>query len=167
MADYYTQGSFAFTCSHAEMALIEEAFQASHDLENGDTPSQPTPEFLAAFPPTSPDDTWSGFVTLFDDPEFPSFGVEFEGGNTLDQPGVSTVSMWSMIDFQPAALAALIHRCCQETVRQAPIGFEFGFSCSRARRDGFGGGWCAVFADRIEIETTRQALSLALEGGIL
>ncbi|AZI37674.1 hypothetical protein NT2_06_02250 [Caenibius tardaugens NBRC 16725] len=167
MADSYTQGSFAFTCSHAEMALIEEAFQASYDLGDGDTPAEPTPEFLMAFPSVAPDDTWSGFLAIFDDPDFPNFGVEFEGGNTLDQPGVSIVSFWSMTDFQPAALGQLIRHCCQDTLRQAPIGFEFAFSCSRARRDEFGGGWCAVFADRIEIETTREVLSRAIEGGIV
>jgi hypothetical protein len=167
MADSYVQGSFAFTCSHAEMALIEEAFQASYDLEGGNTPTEPTPEFIAAFPRVSPGDAWSGFLAIFDDPDFPNFGVEFEGGNTLDQPGVSTVSFRSMTDFQPAALGELIRHCCQGTLRQAPIGFEFAFSCSRARRDEFGGGWCAVFADRIEVETTREALSHAIEGGVL
>lgn len=167
MADCYTQGSFAFTCSHAEMALIEEAFQASYDLGDGDAPTEPTPEFLAAFPPKSPGDPWSGFLAIFDDPDFPSFGVDFEGGNTLDQPGVSTVSFWGMTDFQPDALAALIQRCCQATLLQAPIGFEWALSCSRARIGEFGGGWCAVFADRIEIETTGEALSRAIEGGII
>lgn len=167
MADSYVQGSFAFTCSHAEMALIEEAFQASYDLGDGDTTTEPTPEFLAAFPPKLTDAPWSGFLGIFDDPDFPNFGVEFEGGNTLDQPGVSTVAFWSMTDFQPASLGELIRHCCQDTLRQAPIGFEFAFSCSRARRDEFGGGWCAVFADRIEIETTREALSHAIDGGIL
>ncbi len=167
MADCYIQGSFAFTCTHAEMALIEEAFQASYDIESGDTPTEPTAELLAAFSPTALDDPWSGFLAIFPDPEFPSFGVEFEGGNTLDRPGISTVSFWSMTDFQPAALGALIRHCCQDTLRQAPIGFEFAYSCSRPRRGELGGGWCAVFADRIEIETTREALSLALDGGIL
>lgn len=167
MADCYVQGSFAFTCSHAEMALIEEAFQASYDLGDGDTPTKPTPEFLAAFPPVSSGDPWSGFLAIFPDPDFPNFGVDFEGGNTLDQPGVSTVIFSSTTDFQPDALAALIQRCCRATLRQAPIGFEWALSCSRARIGEFGGGWCAVFADRIEIETTREALSCAIEGGIL
>lgn len=167
MADCYTQGSFAFTCSHAEMALIEEAFQASYDFADGGTPTEPTLEFLAAFPPITSDDPWSGFLAIFDDPDFPSFGVDFEGGSTLDQPDVSSISFLSMTDFQPAALGELIHHCCQDTLRQASIGFEFAFSCSRARRDEFGGGWCAVFADRIEIETTREALSRAIEGGII
>lgn len=167
MADSYVQGSFAFTCTHAEMALIEEAFQASYDLESGGTPTEPTPEFLAAFPPVTPDDPWSGFLSIFDDPDFPSFGVEFEGGNTLDQPGVSMGSFWSMTDFQPAALGEMIRHCCQATLLQAPIGFEWSFSCSKPRRGEFSGGWCAVFADRIEIETTGEALSRAIEAGII
>jgi hypothetical protein len=149
------------------MALIEEAFQASYDLGDGGTPTEPTPEFLAAFPPVSPGDRWSGFLAIFPDPDFPSFGVDFEGDNTLDQPGVSTVIFSSTTDFQPDALAALIQHCCQATLGQAPIGFEWACSCSRARIGESGGGWCAVFADRIEIETTREALSRAIEGEVI
>lgn len=167
MADSYVQGSFAFTCSHTEMALIEEAFQASYDLQDGTPEAGPTPEFLEAFPPTEPDDPWSGFLSIFPDADFPNFGVDFEGGNTLDRPDVSTVVLSSTTDFQPDALAALIQHCCQGTLRQAPIGFEWACSCSRARIGEFSGGWCAVFADRIEIETTGEALSRALEGGII
>jgi hypothetical protein len=167
VAEHYVQGSFAFTCSHAEMALIEEAFQASYDLQDERTPTDLTPEFLAVFPPTSPDDPCSGFLGIFPDCDFPNFGVEFEGGNTREQPSTSTAAFFSMSDFQPEALGELIRHCCQTTLHQAPIGFEFAFSCSRPRRSEFGGGWCAVFADRIEIETTREALSRAMVGGIV
>lgn len=167
MADIYTQGSFAFTCSNAEMALLEEAFQASCDIQHGDEPADPTPEFLAAFPPTEADDPWTGFLAIFPDSQFPSFGVEFEGGNTLEQPDVSTVFLYGMTDFQPDAIAGLIHRCCQDSLRKAPIGFEWACSCSRPRVGHFSGGWCAVFADRIEIETTGEVLSRAMEGGII
>lgn len=167
MADHYIQGSFAFTCSHAEMALIEEALLASYDLQDERTPTDLTPEFLAVFPPTSPDDPCSGFLAIFPDCDFPNFGVEFEGGNTLEQPDISTVAFFSMNDFQPEALGELIRHCCQDTLRTAPIGFEWSVSCSRPRRGEFSGGWCAVFADRIEIETTGEALSRALEGGII
>lgn len=167
MADSYAQGSFAFTCNHAEMALIEEAFQASYDLQDGGSPTDPTPEFLAAFPPVAPDKPWSGFVAIFSDPDFPNFGVDFEGGNTLEQPNVSTVAFFGMIDFQPYALGELIRRCCQDTLRQAPIGFEWACSCSRPRIGEFSGGWCAIFADRIEIENTGEALARAIDGGII
>ncbi|RQW46146.1 hypothetical protein [Novosphingobium sp. LASN5T] len=167
MADSYVQGSFAFTCTNAEMALIEEAFQASCDLEAGGTPADPTPEFLVAFPPGDPADPWSGFLTIFSDPDFPEFGVEFEGGNSLEHPDISTICFYSTTDFQPDALAHLIQHCCQDTLTKAPIGFEWACSCSKPRIGEFGGGWCAVFADRIEIESTREALSQALDGGIL
>lgn len=167
MADSYVQGSFAFSCSHAEMALIEESFQASFDLESGGEPPAPSPEFLRAFPPTAPDAPWSGFLAIFSDPDFPTFGVDFEGGNSAERPEVSTVCFYSTTDFQPDPLAALIQHCCQATLRQAPIGFEWACSSSRPRIGEFGGGWCAVFADRIEIETTGEALSRAIEGGII
>jgi len=165
MADCYVQGSFAFICTHAEMALIEEAFQASYDLEAGDTPGDPTPEFLTAFPPLEPGDPWSGFVAIFPDPDFPNFGVEFEGGSAFDRPEISTVHFYSTTDFQPDALAQLIRHCCQETLRQAPIGFEWAFSCSRPRVGEFGGGACAIFADRVVFETTRAMLERTLADG--
>ena len=167
MADSYVQGSFAISCSNAEMALIEEAFQASYDLRDAGRPAAPSPEFLAAFPPTVPEDPWNGFLDVFPDPEFPDFGVDFEGGNSLDRPGISTIGFWSMTDFQPSALGELIRHCCQDTLRQTPIGFEWAFTCSKARAGEFGGGWCAVFADRVEIESTAEALSQALNGGII
>lgn len=162
MADSYVQGSFAFTCSHAEMALIEEAFQASYDLESGDTPTEPTPEFLAAFPPKSPDDPWSGFLAIFPDPDFPTFGVEFEGGNSAERPEISTVIFYSTTDFQPDPLAALIQHCCQATLREAPIGFEWACSCSKPRIGEFGGGACAIFPDSIVFNNTAQMLERAL-----
>jgi len=162
MADSYVQGSFAFTCTHAELALIEEAFQASFELEAGSTPGEPTPEFLAAFPPTEPDDPWSGFGAIFPDPDFPTFGAEFEGGNSPDRPEVSTAIFYSTTDFQPDALSALIQHCCQNTLRDAPIGFEWACSCSKPRIGEFGGGACAIFADRIVFDNTAQMLQRAM-----
>lgn len=162
MADSYVQGSFAFTCTHAEMALIEEAFQASYDLEGGGTPTEPTPEFLAAFPPATPDDPWSGFLAIFPDPDFPTFGVDFEGGNSPERPEISTVIFYSTTDFQPDPLAALIQHCCQTTLCEAPIGFEWACSCSKARIGEFGGGACAIFPDRIVFNNTAQMLERAL-----
>jgi hypothetical protein len=133
VADCYVQGSFAINCSNMEMALIEEAFQASYDLQTGERPTEPSPEFLAAFPPTKPVEPWSGFLQIFDDPEFPIFGVDFEGGSALERPGISAAAFWSMTDFQPSALGELIRHCCQDTLRHAPIGFEWAYSCSKAR----------------------------------
>ena len=159
MADAYVQGSFSFSCTHAELALIEEAFEASYVFMAEDKPADPSPEFLAAFPSVKLDDPWSGFLAIFADPDFPDFSVEFEAGNSCDRPEVSTVFLYSMTDFQPEALAQLIRHCCQDTLRQAPIGFEWACTCSRPRVGEFGGGACAIFADGIAFKTTSAMLS--------
>ena len=68
----------------------------------------------------------------------------------------------SMDDFDAAAIAVVIQRCCPETLAKGPIGFEWAMTCSKPRIGEFGGGWCAIFADRIEIDATNEALSRAL-----
>lgn len=167
MADYGIQGSFAFTCTNAEMALLEEVFQASDDLMAECDPSAPSLEFLAAFPPSDATDPFNGFPVIFDDRDFPSTGADLEGGNSIEDPTHSTVAIHGGTDFQPYTIAVIIQSCCKETLRAAPIGFEWACSCSKLRTDGFSGGWCAIFADRIEVETTGEALSRALEGGAI
>ena len=74
------------------------------------------------------------------------------------------VCLVSMTDFDPENVAMLIQRCCAETLAKAPIGFEWATVCSRPRIGEFGGGWCAVFTDRIELESTSEPLSRALVG---
>ena len=164
MADSYVQGSFTFSCTHAELALIEEAFEASYAFMAEDTPADPSPEFSAAFPPVKPDDPWSGFLAIFADPDFPDFGVEFEAENPRERPELSTVFVYSTTDFQPDALAQLIRHCCQDTLRQAPIGFEWACSCSRPKVGEFGGGVCAIFADGMVFKTTSAMLGDLLSG---
>lgn len=167
MSETYVQGSFAFTCSHAEMALIEEAILAGDALMEGCEPADPSPEFLTAFPPVATSDRWSGFRAIFSDPLHPSFGVELEGGNSMDDPGVNIVWIYGKADFQPDPIAALIHRCCRDALAKGAIGFEWACSGSSARLDVFGGGWCAIFANRIEFGTTSEALSHAVKDGAL
>lgn len=167
MADTYVQGCFAFSCSPAEMALLEEAFQESYGLGEGYNPDtvNPSPEFLALFP-AAEDDRWAGFRDIFSDRDFPSFGATLTGSNLADPLMVAAI-ITSEIALDPEALAKLIQRCCSASLQHGPIGFEWSVTCSRMRVGEFGGGWCAISHDRIEIETTGEALSAALSGGIL
>src|SRR3546814_2459159 len=55
MADHFIQGSFAFTCSIAEAALIEEAWQLAADLMGDFDPAPISDELLAVFPPSLAD----------------------------------------------------------------------------------------------------------------
>ncbi|MDB5580817.1 MAG: hypothetical protein JWR80_5993 [Bradyrhizobium sp.] len=167
MADIYLQACFSFTCTPAEMVLLEEAFQASYDLGAGLTPSlaTPSPAFLSLFPPTE-DDCWAGFREIFSDPSFPMLGAGLTGSDPVVPPMVTAI-ISTDADFEPEAMAKLIQRCCPAMLANAPIGFEWSVTCSRMRVGEFGGGWCAIFPDRIERETTGESLAAALSGEIL
>lgn len=167
MANNWTQGSFVFRCAAAECALIEEAANAGYALANDDAPESPSAALLAAFPPEDGNDAWSGFRAAFDNPDFPTIGADFLAEHCLDDADARLVCFASMDDFDPAAIATVIQRCWPETLAKAPIGFEWAAVCSRPRIGEFGGGWCVIFADRIEIESTGEALANALGGGIV
>ncbi|MBB6125403.1 hypothetical protein [Sphingobium subterraneum] len=164
MADTWIQGSFAFRCSAAEAALLVQAVDAAHDMCAALGNEPPGPDLLAVFPPTDPGDLWSGFRAAFADPEFPCVGADFSSAGLPDEPENCVICFSSMDDFDPGAIAMLIQRCCQQTLRIAPVGFEWAMTCSKPRIGEIGGGWCAVFADRIAFESTGEALSRALDG---
>ncbi|WP_332812674.1 hypothetical protein [Sphingomonas sp.] len=164
MADIWIQGSFAFRCTAAECALIEEVANAGYALANDDAPDPPSAALLAAFPPDDANARWSGFREAFNDPEFPTIGADFIAETCPDDPSARIVCFASMDDFDAAAIAVVIQRCCPETLAKGPIGFEWAMTCSKPRIGEFGGGWCAIFADRIEIDATNEALSRALAG---
>lgn len=161
MAETFLQASFAFACSHHEMALLEEAFLAAADLACDIEPDPPSPEFRAVFPP-SDDDVWSGFRRLFADPAYPGFGAQIEGGNTIENPDRSDVCIYAATDFDPDAVARVIQRCCAGSLEREPVGFEYSWSCTKPRIGEFGGGWCVVHPERIDSGTTGEALAAAL-----
>ncbi|MBB5686317.1 hypothetical protein [Sphingobium boeckii] len=162
MADYCVQGCFAFRCTSAECALIEEVFDIAARLMNDEDGIAPSAAFLSAFPATSADDRLSGFRSIFSDPQYPEIGAAFDQGVDQVQPTLHEARFWSDTDFQPYPVAEIIRHCCQDTLAKTPVGFAWAQSCSRPRVDGFGGGWCAIFCDRIVIETTSDALAQAL-----
>ena len=162
MADTFLSASFVIRCSNAEMALLEEAFLACANLDAEFDPDDPSPEFLAAFPPTDGGDHWSGLLALFDDPLFPSLGAELSGRNSLEDPAHCTALISGSTDFQPWSVAQIIQRCCRATLALEPLGFEWAVTCSRPRPGEFGGGYCVVFADRVKIQSIGRMLASAL-----
>src|SRR3546814_6544487 len=91
MADHFIQGSFAFTCSIAEAALIEEAWQLAADLMGDFDPAPISDELLAVFPPSLADKPLSGFTTIFDDANFPDFGADIQVENSIEDPKTCSV----------------------------------------------------------------------------
>lgn len=159
MADTYISACFAFPCQLEEWEHLREGFLLAMDLSAGLEPDPPSAEFTALFPPDG-DDKWSGFLDLFDDPDFTDFGADLAGGPDRDGC-VALIS--AERDFQPDPVARLIQRCCQSTLAAAPVGFEWSVTCSRQRVGEFGGGWCVVFPDRIEFERTGEGIRKALQ----
>lgn len=163
MADSFVQGSFAFTCSIEEAALIEEAWQHAAHLSDCFAPGAVSRAFLAIFPARTVDDPLSGFTSIFDDALFPDFGADLQLQHMADSLDGCTANIFSTTDFRPGPIGTLIQRCCQQSLSDRPIGFEWSFSCFRPCIDRFGGGWCVVFADEILHASTREGLSRALE----
>lgn len=162
MADSYGLGSFAFRCLVNEADVLVEAIRALNDIMMEDEPEPPSDAMAAIVPPSRADEPWSGLVDLMPDPDFPGINADYTSEIAPDDPTIAIVCFSSMVDFEPLPIAELIYRCCRETLKVGPVGFEWAATCSRPRLDEFGGGWCVIFADRIEIENTGHALSRAL-----
>jgi len=167
MADIYIQGSFAFTCHADEAELLVQAWDTVMAMRDEVLPDPLCAALIALFPPHVLDDPWSGLLTIFDNPDFPDFGADLQIDVDPDHRDMRIVVICGMTDFQPAPIATLIQRCCALTLAQAPIGFEWAEVCSRPRVGHFSGGWCAIFPDRLEFESTHQALSAALSGDVI
>lgn len=94
------------------------------------------------------------------------------GANRTPTPRRGLIVSYSLGWLKPFELQWLVYppeiarTFSPELAALIGYGFEWAATCSKPRIGEFGGGWCAVFADRIEIETTGEALSQALDGGI-
>jgi len=166
MADSYVQGSFAFRCLRDEASFLDEAITALNAIMQEDEPGPPSQGMAAMMSPTRRDEPWSGLVDRMPDPEFPGINADVTMDSVPDDKDALVVCFSSMSDFDPLAIAEVIRACCPTTLASGPIGFEWASTCSRPRLDEFGGGWCAVFADRIEIENTGRALWRTLRQGM-
>src|SRR3546814_13503535 len=111
MADYWTQGSFAFQCTQAERALLDEAFAAAQLLCRGEDAGEPSSALLAAVPPQAGGPPWGGFVTRFTYPEFPHFGAVLASQAVADDPSCADIVISGSDEFEVEASAAGVPRC--------------------------------------------------------
>ena len=165
MANSYTKAAFVLIVTAVEADLLEKAASAA-DLCNDRGPEDEErqaafadlgPAFAAAFPPDA-GDPFAGFLALFDDPDYPSFGCDIHAGDT-DAAG--RVSVYFGGDqFDPGATAELIRRACPSAL---PCGFEYALDCDRLRAGEFGGGYVVITADRVAYRGSSRGLDRALE----
>ena len=160
MADNFIMASFAFACTANEAELLKSAFDLVADLydDMGDA-AELEPALAASFPPID-QDPFSGLRSIFCDPDYPDLGADIDVGAQED--GTCAVFIYGTTAFQPDPVAILIQRCCPVSLAEAPIAFEWAETCSRPRIDEFGGGYCVIFADDIDIRGTRSLVDEAL-----
>ena len=153
MADYFCQTSFAIAISADEAALIREidpllrvlgdGFAAAPEAEAAY--AHTSAAFQALFPKGDHGDPFLELTSLFDDPTWPTIGVDLEPRPDAERPG--TVALYvSGDDARPFDLAALLQRVCPSAL---PFRFGWAYTCSRPRLDAFGGGYMEVSADGI------------------
>ena len=153
MADYYCQTSFAIAISADEAALLSEidpllrvlgdGFKTAAEAEAAYTDTSSA--FQAMFPKGDHGDPFAELTVLFNDPTWPTLGVDLDIRTNADHP--ETVSLYvSGDDARPIDLAALLQRVCPTAL---PFRFGWAYTCSRPRLDAFGGGYMEVSADGI------------------
>lgn len=102
--------------------------------------AQVAASFRALFPPID-DNPVSGFLAIFNDPDFPTFGTQFVFGDH----NPASISVVGQADqFEPEAVAALFQRIL---TRSRPLIVTWGYDSDRYQPDAFGGGGFRIDAD--------------------
>lgn len=140
MSNCYTNSCFAFIVTAAEAALLREAIELAADLE--DEPDPPaiaelwqhqSDRFRTLFAAIG-DNPISGFLTLFPDADYPTFGTTF----SFDEQNDTTVRVFGTADqFEPDAVAELFRRVIAQSL---PVRVTWSFDSDRHHPDAFGGG---------------------------
>ncbi|MDQ4422138.1 hypothetical protein OOT33_17135 [Sphingobium sp. DEHP117] len=157
MSNCYTHCCFGMTLTPAEAALLREAITLTDFL--GDEPDEAeviehwqglSEDFRALFAPVD-DNSVSGFLKLFPDSDFPTFGTDF----AFDERDDGTILVIARAEqFEPDAVASLLHRIVTVSL---PIVATWSFDCDRHEVDAFGGGAFRIDTDGIHWLSTSEA----------
>lgn len=135
VAEYNTMTCFRLTASDQEISVL---FEVDGYSEADSADVQPSEEFLAIFPPTSPHPL-SGYFDYLDskgqchNAEF-RFQIKSCNGGWLFTSG----------DMDLGYVSAVLERVC---VSAFPIRFSWACICSRMQEDEFGGGVTIIDCD--------------------
>lgn len=153
MSNCYTNTCFEFTVTAQEAALLRQsiAFCNAVSDEDDETISrlwdEQTDAFRALYPATG-DEPASGFLALFDDPQFPYLDVTLTY-NDQDDGGV--IVRGESTEFSPENVAAVLARCITTSL---PIGITWADDCDKFMPGNFGGGGFHINRSGIHWVTT-------------
>ena len=150
MSNNYLKAAFVLDVTADEAGMLRHVNEALTAL---DVPSSDRseaefvalgPDFAAMFP-SDEEEPFAGFLNLFNDPDYPTFGCSIDVDPTGLDGKAEVYVGGDQIELE--AIAELIFRCCKSAL---PFGFEYALDCDRLRPGEFGGGYVAVTADGIE-----------------
>lgn len=140
MSNCYTNSCFAFTVTPAEAGLLRQAIDLA-DFLDGNPDEVEIAEFWNSFSETFRDlfaptgeEVISGFLAIFPDCDYPTFGTSF----SLDEHDDGTIRVFATAEqFEPDAVAELLHRTITQSL---PVRVTWSYDSDRHRLDAFGGG---------------------------
>jgi hypothetical protein len=167
MANTYIKASFVIAVTPGEADLLNKACEAAAQIADNtiDESNQAErfadfgSEFAEAFPPTD-DDPFSGFLAIFDDPNYPQIDCQIEI-EEMDGGQCEALLYGEQINID--AVAQLIFRVCKSAL---PTGFEYAIDCERLRPGELGGGFVAITENGIEHHGTSAMLGRAMARAI-
>ena len=141
MSNCYTHSCFVLWITAAEYALVREAIGFVEFLDEEPEAEVVTEHWLglsetfrAAFPSVD-DDPVSGFLAIFPDSGFPTFGTSF----AFEEQDDATIRLFATADqFEPDAVAGLLHRTITQSL---PVMVSWSYDSDRHHPDAFGGGF--------------------------
>ena len=156
MSNCYTHSCFVLHITADECGLLREAVALAQFVE--DQPDAETiiqrwlglsEAFRMIFPPTG-EEVISGFLAIFPDCDFPTFGTDF----AFDEQDDGSVRVFATADqFEPDAVAALLHRIITQSL---PVAATWSYDSDRHQPDAFGGGGFMIDGAGIHwIETSK------------
>lgn len=140
MSNCYTNSCFVLTVMTAEADLLRDAIALADFLEGNPEEDDITEHwhglsetFRTLFAPVG-EEAISGFLAIFPDGDYPTFGTSF----SFDAHNDGAVRVFATAEqFEPDAVAELLHRTITQSL---PVGVTWSYDSDRHHPDAFGGG---------------------------
>ena len=156
MANYYTSCSCAFVVTTVEGQAFERLFDwLDTSIEATVMPAFP-PDLKAAMGKDENAPDSDCLAALFWDAQHPFLAPHYTVDHTHEAG--TLVEIWGD-EIEPDSMAKILFHFARSAL---PLSFEWAVTCSRMRAESFGGGYAAVFPDRIEIKSTRELADAAV-----
>lgn len=156
MADYCTHASIALLVTNQEGALLQQLFDWLDQSIEADEISSLPADVRAVLEIPEDADNLKCVAALFSDPDNPFLAPHYT--LSVEDAEHMRLEIWGD-QVEPESIWKIIFHLAKSAL---PFAFEWASTCSRYRPDSFGGGYVAIFPDRVEVRSTRESMARAL-----